>query len=100
MLRFRWNREFRQMVDAIRDAEKALGDIDYFMSEDKKTGRLLGRSLFVVKDVKAGEVFTEDNIRSIRPGYGLPPKYLKDVIGRVARQDIDRGTPLAWQYIE
>jgi len=93
-------REFRQMVDAIRDAEKALGDIDYFMSEDKKTGRLLGRSLFVVKDVKAGEVFTEDNIRSIRPGYGLPPKYLKDVIGRVARQDIDRGTPLAWQYIE
>jgi pseudaminic acid synthase len=92
--------EFKQMVDAVRDAEKALGKVDYSMTEKKMNSKLLGRSLFVVKDVKAGEVFTEENVRSIRPGNGLSPKYVKDVLGKVAKQDIGRGTPIEWKYIE
>jgi len=64
-----------------------------------KKSREFSRSLFVVKDIKAGETFTEENIRSIRPGYGLPPKYLKDVLGKRAKIDIKKGTPLKWELI-
>lgn len=92
--------DFKEMVDSIRDAEKALGKVDYSMSEKKKESRLLGRSLFVVKDIKSGEKFTEENIRSIRPGYGLSPKYFKGIIKRKAICDIERGTPLSWSLIE
>lgn len=92
--------EFKQMVDAVRDAETALGKVDYSMTEKKQNSRLLGRSLFVVKDVKAGEVFTEENVKSIRPGNGLAPKYLKDILGKVAKQNIRRGTPVQWNYVE
>ena len=92
--------EFKQMVESIRDAEKALGKVDYSMNEKKKSSRLLGRSLFVVKDIKAGEKFTEDNVRSIRPGYGISPKHINEILSRVARYDIDRGTPLSWNQVE
>lgn len=88
--------EFKQMVDSVREAEKALGQVDYSMSEKKKTNRLLGRSLFVVKDMSAGEKFTEENVRSIRPGYGLAPQYIGEVIGKEALSAIKKGTPLAW----
>lgn len=93
-------KEFKQMVDAVREAEKSLGKVDYSMTESKKNNRILGRSLFVVKDVKAGEVFTEKNLRSIRPGYGLPPKYLRDVIGKISKQDLRKGTPMDWKYLD
>ncbi len=92
--------QFKQMVDAVREAEKALGKIDYSMSKKKENSRLLGRSLFVVKDIKAGAVLTEDNVRSIRPGYGLAPKYTSDVLGKKAKLNISRGTPLSWELIE
>jgi len=92
--------EFKQMVDAVRDAEMALGKVDYSMSEKKKNSRLLGRSLFVVKDIKAGEKFTEENVRSIRPGYGMAPRYLKDIIGKVATKDISKGIPVSWDIIK
>lgn len=92
--------EFKQMVESVRDAEKALGKVDYSMNEKKKSSRLLGRSLFVVKDIKAGEKFTEDNVRSIRPGYGISPKHINEILSRVARYDIDRGTPLSWNQVE
>jgi len=65
-----------------------------------KKSREFSRSLFVVEDIKAGEIFTEENIRSIRPGYGLPPKYLKNILGKQATQDIKKGTPLKWDLIE
>ena len=93
-------KEFRQMVDSVRDAESALGKVDYSMNDKKKNSRLLGRSLFVVKDIKAGEKFTEENVRSIRPGYGLAPKYLKDILGKVATDDINMGLPLSWDIIK
>ena len=64
-----------------------------------KKSREFSRSLFVVKDIKIGETFTEENIRSIRPGYGLPPKYIKEILGKRATQDIKKGIPSKWELI-
>ena len=91
--------EFKAMVDAVRETEKTLGTVCYNISEHEKASRVFRRSLFAVKDVEAGEEFTEENVRSIRPGYGLPPKHLPIVLGRRAREKITRGTPLSWDLI-
>jgi pseudaminic acid synthase len=91
--------EFRTMVDAIRTAEKALGEVRCEVSQQEAKSRVFRRSLFVVKDMKAGEVFTAENVRSIRPGYGLHPRHLKEVLGKQAAQDIKQGTPLGWELI-
>ena len=87
------------MVEAVRAAEKALGKVSYDLTEKQKESRVFRRSLFVVKDMKAGEEFTEENVRSIRPGYGLHTRYLEDVLGRKAKKDIKKGTPLKWELI-
>ena len=92
--------EFKSMVRAIRDVEKALGKISYELTERIKRSREFSRSLFVVEDVNAGEIFTEKNVRSIRPGHGLHPKYLKEIIGRKSRKNIKKGTPMSWNLIE
>ncbi|GHA30249.1 sialic acid synthase [Salinimicrobium marinum] len=89
--------EFAAMVKAAREAEKALGKVVYEVTEPNKTRR---RSLFVVEDIKEGEVFSEKNIRSIRPGHGLAPKYYNSVLGKKARQDIKRGQPLSNEHFE
>lgn len=91
--------EFKQMVQDIRTVEKALGSVCYDLTEKQKESKVFRRSLFVVEDIAAGEPFTEQNVRSIRPGYGLPPKYLPLVLGRIAKYDLSKGTPLAWAYI-
>ncbi|MBI4416889.1 MAG: pseudaminic acid synthase [Euryarchaeota archaeon] len=91
--------EFRAMVDAIRTAENALGTVHFGVTAQESKSRAFRPSLFVVEDVRAGEPFTERNVRSIRPGSGLPPKYLKDVLGRRAATDIPRGTPLDWTLV-
>jgi len=91
--------EFKQMVDAIRDVEKALGKVSYEITPRVEKSRIFARSLFVVKDVKSGEEITEENVRSIRPGYGLHPKYLKDILGKKLAKDLKRGTPLKWEHI-
>jgi len=91
--------EFKMMVDAIRVAEKALGGVHYGGDLEEEKSRAFRRSLFAVRDVKAGEVFTPENVRSIRPGYGLPPKHLDEVIGLRASRDIERGTPLSWELV-
>lgn len=80
--------EFAEMVKAVRATEKALGKITYQVSDADKARR---RSLFVVKDIKKGEKITKDNVRSIRPGHGLHPKYLPEVLGKIAKQDLDKG---------
>jgi pseudaminic acid synthase len=91
--------EFKAMVDAVRVAEKALGEVRYEVTEHEAASRVFRRSLFVVQDVKAGEVFTAENVRSIRPGNGLHTRYWREVIGRCATQDIQRGTPLTWDMV-
>ena len=84
--------EFAQMVTAVRDTEKVLGKVDYTINE---TNRKFARSLYVVKDIKKGEKFTPENIRSIRPSNGLHPKYYESVIGKVSNKDLSFGTPLS-----
>jgi N-acetylneuraminate synthase/pseudaminic acid synthase len=83
--------EFKRMVQSVRNTEALLGRVDYSVN---KQNRNFARSLFVVKDIKAGDRLTEENIRSIRPGVGLPPKFYDSVIGKIASRDLRRGQPL------
>jgi N-acetylneuraminate synthase len=92
--------EFRRMVDAVRETEQSLGRVSYDVAEHEKVSRSYRRSLFVVRDVRAGETFTGENVRSIRPADGLPPKHLDAVLGRRARRDLPLGTPLSWDDVE
>ena len=92
--------EFAQMVKAVRDTEKLLGKVDYSMSEKKQKSRQFARSLYVSKDIKKGEILTEENVRSVRPGYGLHPKYLKEILGKCASEDIAFATPLCLKLVE
>lgn len=91
--------EFKNMVNEIRNVEKALGKVSYELTEKTKKSRDFSRSLFVVKDIKEGEIFTEENIRSIRPGYGLSPKYLKDILGKKSSSDLEKGTPFFLNFV-
>lgn len=91
--------EFRAMVEAVRTVEKGLGAVRYGVTAREAASLVFRRSLFVVQDVGAGEALTAENIRSIRPGYGLAPKHLKDILGRRAARALERGTPLAWELI-
>jgi len=92
--------EFKAMVEAIRVTEKALGKVNYAVTEKEAASRVFRRSLFVVKDIKVGEVFTEDNVRSIRPGYGLKTRYFDKIIGHRAKENINMGTPLSWDLVQ
>ena len=91
--------EFGAMVKSIREVEKALGKVSYDLSPQTLKNRAFCRSLFAVKNIKKGEKFTEKNIRSIRPGDGLAPKYIDKVLGKKATSDIEKGTPLSWGLI-
>lgn len=92
--------EFKSMVEAIRATEKSLGKVNYKLSPNETKSRQFRRSLFVVEDVKAGEFFTEKNVRSIRPGHGLHTRHTNEVMGKPATRNIQRGTPLAWELVE
>ena len=91
--------EFKQMVDSIRQVEKALGSVTYDLTDKVKKNRIFKRSLFIIKDIKKGNTFTRNNIRSIRPGYGISPKYIDSVLGKKAKKNINKGTPLTWDFI-
>jgi pseudaminic acid synthase len=84
-------KEFKLLVDVIRDTEKLLGVVNYSLDEKKQKQRRFSRSLYVSKDIKKGEKFTLENVKSVRPGYGLHPKYLNDVLGKVALKDYKYG---------
>ena len=88
------------MVNAVRDTEKLLGKVSYDISEKVKKNRKFARSLFVVEYMKKGDVITEGNIRSIRPGYGMHPKFLHEILGKKVIQDLDRGQPLRKDFIQ
>jgi pseudaminic acid synthase len=83
--------EFGDMIKAVRDTQKLLGNINYSMTPKKKQSRQFSRSLYISKDIKKGEAFTEENIRSVRPGYGMHPKYLKDILGIIATRNYEFG---------
>ncbi len=91
--------EFKQMVQAVRTTEKALGKIHYGTGGCETNSRIFRRSLFVVKDMQPGDKFTTKNVRSIRPGFGLHTRHTEEIIGQRAGRDIKRGTPLAWNLI-
>ncbi|MEZ6092840.1 MAG: SAF domain-containing protein [Pirellulaceae bacterium] len=91
--------EFKAMVDAVRNAEKTLGSVQFGPSDADKRNRDFRRSLFVVEDMAAGDEFTAVNVRSIRPGHGLEPMHFDAVIGKRANQAIERGTPLRWDHV-
>jgi pseudaminic acid synthase len=91
--------EFKAMVTATRVAEKALGGVSYGTSEKEEASRVFRRSLFVVEPVKAGETLDDRNVRCIRPGFGLLPRHLPEVLGRRAARDIAAGTPLSWDLL-
>ena len=91
--------EFKAMVEAIRIAEKAQGCINYGTIKTELRSNVFRRSLFFIEDLKAGETITGRNVRSIRPGNGLPPKYLKEILGRKVKKDVERGTPVDWDLV-
>lgn len=83
--------EFGDMVKAVREAEKAIGVVDYNLTDKQIKGRDFCRSLYVVKDIKAGEIITEENVRSIRPGFGMHPKFLNEVLGQKFKKTLNAG---------
>jgi N-acetylneuraminate synthase len=91
--------ELKSMIEAVRVAEKSLGTVCYQATQREAASRVFRRSLFVVEDVRAGAVFTERNVRSIRPGHGLLPRYLDAVLGRKSSRDVAKGTPLSWELL-
>jgi pseudaminic acid synthase len=91
--------EFKELVAAIREAELLIGKPNYNMGFKEEKGSLYRRSLFAVKEIKKGEKITKENIRSIRPGQGLKPRFYDQVIGRIAKKDIERGSPLSWSLL-
>jgi len=92
--------EFSEMVKAIRETEKAIGKVDYNLTEKQSKGRDFSRSLYVVADMKAGEMITEQNVKSIRPGFGLHPKYYNEVLGKKVNADIEAGTRFNLNYLQ
>jgi sialic acid synthase SpsE len=91
--------EFKEMVQDIRTVEKALGAISYELTESQKTSVCFRRSLFIIKDVKQGEKISHENVRSIRPAYGIGTKYIDIIMGKRFKKDIIRGTPLTWDLL-
>ena len=87
------------MVNAVREAEKSIGKIDYSLTEKQKSAKLLSRSLYITKDVKAGDIINAKNVRSIRPGFGLHPKYLNEILGKTFAIGLSKGTALELGFI-
>lgn len=92
--------EFKNMVQGIRNVEKALGRVNYTLSEKLKESKKRARSLYIVEDIAKGEAFTEDNLKSIRPGLGLHTKYYEEIIGKISNCDLKKGTAMKWEFLE
>jgi len=92
--------EFKEMVKAVREAELAIGKLDYNLTPKQLKGKDFSRSLYVVEDIKVGELFTKNNVKSIRPGFGLHPKYYNTILGEVSNNDIEKGTRFSLEFIK
>ena len=93
-------KEFTQMVVAVREAELALGKVDYTLTRKQKQGRNFSRSIYIIKNVKKGEIINEKNIRSIRPGFGLHPKYMSQILGKKFKSNFKKGTRMTLDLFE
>lgn len=93
-------KDFSEMVKAVREAESAIGQVDYSLTEKKKKSREFSRSLYVVEDINEGEILSEKNVRSVRPGFGLHPKFYKEILGKKARINLKKGTALNFDVLE
>jgi pseudaminic acid synthase len=91
--------EFTAMVKAVREAERAIGVVDYTLTEKQAKGKDFSRSLYVVEDIKEGDIITEKNVRSIRPGFGMHPKHYLEVLGKEVLSDLTKGSRLEWKHI-
>jgi pseudaminic acid synthase len=91
--------EFKAMVKAVRVAEESLGEVHFGLTDRERSSRVFRRSLFVVQAVRQGETFSEENVRSIRPGHGLHTRHLPQIVGKRASRDIECGTPLSWDLV-
>lgn len=92
--------EFTEMVKAVREAESAVGKVDYTLTAKQKGGRDYCRSLYIAEDMKAGDILTTANVRSVRPGFGLHPKHLKDILGKKINTDLEKGDALKINFVE
>ncbi|AWA28644.1 pseudaminic acid synthase [Flavobacterium magnum] len=92
--------EFTAMVKAVREAESAMGTVDYQLTDKQKSGREFSRSLYVVSDMKSGDVITPENVRSIRPGFGLHPKHYSEILGKKVNRDVERGIAFSLDFVE
>ena len=92
--------EFTEMVENIRTAELAIGKITYTLTDKQINGRNFSRSLYIIEDIKQGEIITTKNVKSIRPGFGLHPKYLSSILGKTANKNLYRGEPFKLTDIE
>ncbi len=91
--------EFSDMVKAVREAEKAMGVVDYTLTDKQRKGKAFSRSLYVVEDVPAGQKLTVKNVRSIRPGFGMHPKHYPEILGKKAARDLEKGESLNWDMV-
>lgn len=91
--------EFTQMVRDVRMAEAAFGKVSYELTEKQKSGRCFARSLYIAEDMKADDIITEANVRSVRPGYGLHPKYLSEIMGKRVKKDLSKGMRFLLEYV-
>lgn len=91
--------EFTAMVKAVREAEKAVGVVDYTLTEKQAKGKDFSRSLYIAEDIKEGEILTEKNLRSVRPGFGLHPKYYNELIGKKVNTSLEKGMPMQLEYV-
>jgi pseudaminic acid synthase len=92
-------KEFSEMVKSVREAESAIGVIDYNLTEKQKKGKDFSRSLYAIDNIEIGEVFSEKNVRSIRPGFGLHPKYLSQILGKRSNTKLDKGTRFDLKFL-
>ena len=91
--------EFKKMVESVRIAEECMGELSYELTEKQKINRQFSRSLYVSCDIKKGEVFSESNIKSVRPGYGIHPKHYNEIIGKKSKRDLEMGDRLSFNDI-
>jgi pseudaminic acid synthase len=92
--------EFAAMVKAVREAESAIGHVDYTLTEKQRKGRDFCRSLYVVEDIKVGAIISEKNVRSIRPGFGMHPKFYKEILGKKASKNLEKGEIMSFNCVE